>query len=262
MCFQAAKSVGKAASHVSGKSDSVGGDDIGGGQSWLLVKQQEQQERRRLRQQKQQQEEANFHSLPAKWSSNDEAPFEQEGLLTQRSTSTSKAPLQASNSSGDSGEDLKKYIKMVSHAPGTLNFKDKIFTCVLTIFRRQATRSGSEARHSTKTILNLRDCLSFVMRRCFVHSFWTELQGGRSSQPPLPKELIAKEENLVIRYEFSLGGIRYGVARVCAKCFSLRNCRVILVVSESYIVSNYSQYYQEERRTVPVKSMDSLFFVF
>ena len=45
-----------------------------------------------------------------------------------------------------------------------------------------------------------------------------------------------------------LGGIRYRVARVCAKCFSFRNCHVILVGSESFVVSNHSQYYQEERR--------------
>jgi len=45
-----------------------------------------------------------------------------------------------------------------------------------------------------------------------------------------------------------LGGIRYRVGRVCAKCFSFRNCHVILVGSESFVVSNYSQYYQEERR--------------
>ena len=45
-----------------------------------------------------------------------------------------------------------------------------------------------------------------------------------------------------------LGGIRYGVARVCAKCFSFRNSDVILVDSESFAVSNYSQYHQEERR--------------
>jgi len=32
------------------------------------------------------------------------------------------------------------------------------------------------------------------------------------------------------------------------KCFSFRKCNVILIGRESYVVSNYSQYYQEERR--------------
>ena len=32
------------------------------------------------------------------------------------------------------------------------------------------------------------------------------------------------------------------------KVFSFRKCHVILVGSESFVVSNYSQYYQEERR--------------
>jgi len=34
---------------------------------------------------------------------------------------------------------------------------------------------------------------------------------------------------------------------LCAKCFSFHNCRVILVGSESYVLSNYSHYCQEER---------------
>ena len=46
----------------------------------------------------------------------------------------------------------------------------------------------------------------------------------------------------------NLGGIRYGVARVWTKCFSFRNCRLILADSESHVVSNYSQHYHEERR--------------
>jgi len=48
--------------------------------------------------------------------------------------------------------------------------------------------------------------------------------------------------------QLNLGGIRYGVARRCAKCFSFPNWRVILVGNDSYVVSNYSQYYQEGRR--------------
>jgi len=44
----------------------------------------------------------------------------------------------------------------------------------------------------------------------------------------------------------NLGGIRYGAARVSAKFFSFRNCRVILAGSESYVVSNYPQHFQEE----------------
>jgi len=48
-------------------------------------------------------------------------------------------------------------------------------------------------------------------------------------------------------YPLRLGGIRYGVARMCAKCFSFGNCRVILAGSESFVVSNYLQRYQAER---------------
>jgi len=41
---------------------------------------------------------------------------------------------------------------------------------------------------------------------------------------------------------------RSTVMRVCAKCFSFRKCHVILEGSESFVISNYSQYYHEERR--------------
>jgi len=44
----------------------------------------------------------------------------------------------------------------------------------------------------------------------------------------------------------TLGGICYGVARVCAKCFFSELSRRFSG-SESYVVSNSSQYCQEER---------------
>jgi len=37
-----------------------------------------------------------------------------------------------------------------------------------------------------------------------------------------------KIQQSVLKSRFHLGGMGYGVARVCAKCFSFRNCRVIL----------------------------------
>jgi len=51
----------------------------------------------------------------------------------------------------------------------------------------------------------------------------------------------------------NLGGIRYRVGRVCAKFFSFRNCGVNLVGSESYLVSNYSQYYYQEKQRGIIK---------